>query len=74
MQLDSRLHGYFGRETHPTLPLERTYCVFCGCPKGWVTTDSMNFIRATQAIVVCNDCDMTLDKRNMVDLHVQEFR
>ena len=53
---DSRLKGFRGRVTHPVLPLERTYCASCGRVKGWVSSESMEFIRASSVIVLCDDC------------------
>ena len=53
---DSRLKGIFKRVTHPTLPLERTYCAECGGFKGWVTTESADFIRAANVLVYCDRC------------------
>lgn len=57
---DSRLKGYNGKVTHPTLPLERTYCSICGTPKGWVTHESSEFIDAANVVVVCDNCDEKL--------------
>jgi hypothetical protein len=54
---DSRLKGYQVRITHPTLPLVRTFCVNCGRPKGWVSDESYEFIKAQQIIVICDQCE-----------------
>ena len=58
--IDSRLKGYTNRVTHPTLPLERTFCSHCGRPKGWVSVESYEFIKAAQIIVLCDDCEEKL--------------
>jgi hypothetical protein len=65
---DSRLKGYGQRVTHPTLPLERTYCVRCGKPKGWVTTESADFIRIANIIVICDECEERLNKLGPIPL------
>ena len=59
---DSRLKGYAGikRETHPTLPLERTFCNLCGKPFGWVSTESYEFIKCGEVVVFCNDCEESI--------------
>lgn len=57
---DSRLKGYFGQVTHPTLPLQRTYCFFCGRPAGYTSTDSSQFAAAAHIIVTCDDCDFVM--------------
>lgn len=54
---DSRLRGFTGNATHPTLPLERTYCTLCGKEFGWVSVESYEFIRAGEVIVFCNECE-----------------
>jgi hypothetical protein len=54
-KVDSRLATT--RITHPTLPLERTFCSFCGKPKGWVSQDSGDFIAAENVVVVCDACN-----------------
>jgi hypothetical protein len=59
-RVDSRAKT--ARQTHPTLPLERTYCAFCGKPKGWVTHESGDFIDAQNVVVVCDDCNSKFDK------------
>src|SRR3954470_519867 len=54
---DSRLKGYNGNVTHPTLPLCRTYCTNCGKPFGWVSVESYEFVECGEVIVMCNDCE-----------------
>jgi hypothetical protein len=54
-KVDSRLER--SKVTHPTLPLERTFCAFCGQPKGWVSQDSGDFIAAQNVVVVCDRCN-----------------
>ena len=58
---DSRLKGFGIQVTHPHMPLERTYCVNCGKPKGWVSTATMDFIRVQEVVVVCDDCAESLN-------------
>lgn len=70
-QLDSRLR--FTRVTHPTLPLERTFCVNCGKPKGWVSVDSYDFIQANSIIVVCNDCEAALGEVPLIKADIEEI-
>src|SRR5260370_40852432 len=53
---DSRLKGYNGTVTHPTLPLERTYCARCGRPWGWATVESSQFIEPANIQVICDPC------------------
>lgn len=53
---DSRLKG-LKRQTHPTLPLERTFCNLCGNPFGWVSTESYEFVACGEVIVFCNECE-----------------
>lgn len=54
-KVDSR--NVHNKVTHPTLPLERTYCAFCGKEKGWVSQESSEHIAAFNVVVVCDDCD-----------------
>ena len=54
---DSRLKGFFGQVTHPTLPLQRTYCAMCGKPWGYCTSESSQHIAPEHIIVTCDDCD-----------------
>lgn len=70
-KLDSRLS--FTRVTHPTLPLERTFCVNCGKPKGWVSTESFDFISANQIIVICDDCESSLGEVPLIRANIEEI-
>lgn len=55
---DSRLKGFGNvRITHPTLPLERTFCGKCGAPYGWVSVESADYIRAGEVFVFCEKCE-----------------
>lgn len=54
---DSRLKGFFGQVTHPTLPLQRTYCFLCGKPNGYTSMESSEFIAPAHIVVTCDDCD-----------------
>ena len=60
---DSRLAGYFGQVTHPTMPLQRTFCSNCGKPYGWVNQDSSEMIALKQVVVYCNECEEMLNKK-----------
>lgn len=59
---DSRLKGFNGTITHPTLPLERTFCCKCGAPYGWVSVESYEFITAGEIIVFCQKCETDMAK------------
>jgi hypothetical protein len=61
---DSRLKGFAGQQriTHPTLPLERTFCSKCGKPYGWVSTESYEFIEAGEVTVFCEECETEINK------------
>ena len=65
---DSRLKGYRKRITHPTLPLERTFCTKCGAPFGWVSTESYEFIQTGEVVVFCNNCEAAMAKLGGVPL------
>lgn len=52
---DSRTKGR--KVTHPTMNMERTYCMNCGAPYGWVTMESSQYIAANEVIVFCEKCD-----------------
>lgn len=69
---DSRLKGFRVRVTHPTLPLERSYCSICGKPKGWVTTESSEFIRATEVVVVCDGCVLAYGEPPLLRCPIEE--
>jgi hypothetical protein len=73
---DSRLKGSGSVVTHPTLPLERTYCVSCGAPKGWVSVESGEFIRCNNVIVICDLCEEKYNAMGgipLVQAPIQEF-
>lgn len=59
---DSRLKGYNGNVTHPTLNMERTYCNSCGRPKGWVSMETSEFIKVHNVIVICELCEEKYNK------------
>lgn len=65
---DSRLKGYHGKITHPTLPLERTFCSKCGAPFGWVSHESYAYIEAGEVVVFCNNCEADMEKLGGVPL------
>ena len=59
--------------THATLPLERTYCVNCGKPKGWVSVETSKFIAAQQIIVICDECEEKYGAPDLQKVEVKEF-
>lgn len=63
---DSRLKTI--RITHPTLPLERTFCIKCGRPYGWVSTESYSFISVGEVVVICEICEEAMNKLGGVPL------
>jgi len=67
---DSRLKGYFGKITHPVYPLERTFCTKCGAPFGWVSQESSKYIEAAEVVVLCNQCEIEMEKLGGVPLVV----
>jgi hypothetical protein len=71
---DSRLKGYNRQVTHPTLPLQRTYCANCGKPRGWVTTETYKFIEAQQIIVICDACEATLGGLPLAKVEIPEVQ
>lgn len=73
MTVDSRLKGYNVQVTHPTLPLQRVYCVHCGTPKGWVSTESSEFIASSNVIAICDDCAARLGPLPLEEVKIEEF-
>jgi NAD-dependent SIR2 family protein deacetylase len=75
---DSRLKGYNGRVTHPHLAMERTYCAQCGCPKGFVSMESYEFIRFNNILVLCDQCQHDLQVKYgdlpLAECPIEEFR
>lgn len=57
---DSRLSGHFGQVTHPTLPLQRTYCFLCGRPNGYTSMDSSQYVAPAHIVVTCDKCDQDI--------------
>jgi len=49
--------------THPTMPMERTYCTNCGAPYGWVTQESSEYIAVGEVVVFCNKCDADMSTK-----------
>ncbi len=39
---------------------ERTFCICCGKPQGWVSKDSSQLVAPAHVVVTCDDCDMRL--------------
>ncbi len=60
---DSRLKGYKAAVTHPTLPLERSFCTKCGAPYGWVSMESSYLISAAAVVVFCERCEAEMNKK-----------
>lgn len=54
---DSRLKGFFGQVTHPTLPMQRTYCFLCGAPTGYTSMESSKYVPPSHIVVTCDNCD-----------------
>lgn len=57
---DSRLKGFFGQVTHPTLPCQRTYCFLCGAPTGYTSQESSQYIAPSHIVVTCDKCDIEI--------------
>jgi hypothetical protein len=57
---DSRLKGFFGQVTHPTLPMQRTYCFRCGAPSGFTSQESSKYIAPAHIVVTCDKCDVEI--------------
>ena len=71
---DSRLSGFFGQVTHPTLPLQRTYCFLCGKPWGYTSMDSGEHIAPSHIVVTCDDCDFKIiEKYGKDDFPLKEI-
>lgn len=70
-KIDSRLKS--GRVTHPTLNMERTYCVNCGKPKGWVSTETYEFIRANNVVVICETCEVEFGGLSLPTADIKEI-
>jgi len=69
---DSRLK--YSQITHPTQPYERTFCVVCCKPKGWVTVESYNTIKASNIIVICDDCASFMGPTGLQEAPIQEVK
>jgi hypothetical protein len=69
-KVDSRLRS--GRVTHPTLNMERTYCVVCGKPKGWVSTETYNYVKMNNIVVICDDCDHAMGSLPLPKANIKE--
>jgi len=71
MTLDSRLK--YGGRMHPTLPLERTFCINCGAEKGWVSSETYDYIRVNNVIVICDVCHEKLGKLQLPEANIKEM-
>jgi hypothetical protein len=70
---DSRLKGHFGQVTHPTLPLQRTYCFLCGKPYGYTSMESSKLVPPAHIVVTCDECDLAIfDKYGRGDFPLPE--
>jgi hypothetical protein len=72
--MDSRLKGYAGRVTHPTLALERAYCTICGRPYGWVSMESYAHVAQAEVIVVCDGCDERYGRMPLPELELKRTK
>ena len=72
--MDSRLKGYKGTVTHPTLALERAYCTICGRPYGWVSMEGYEYVEPAEVIVVCDECDERYGKLALPELHLKDSK
>ncbi len=72
--MDSRLKGYAGRVTHPTLALERAYCTICGRPYGWVSTESYVHVAPEEVLVVCDACDERYGRMPLPELQLKRTK
>jgi hypothetical protein len=57
---DSRLRGYFGQVSHPTMSAQRVYCHRCGKPAGYCSTESSKHIAPLHIVVTCDECDAAM--------------
>lgn len=60
-------------QTHPTAKLERTYCVYCHRPKGWVSQESYEYIKAQNIICICDDCESQLGALPLPEAKIEEL-
>jgi hypothetical protein len=71
-KLDSRLKT--ATVTHPTFPLERTYCVICGEPRGWVSQESSKYIAVSNIFLICDDCENQFGKPPLPEADIKEIK
>jgi hypothetical protein len=71
-KIDSRMKGYRGLTTHPVLNAERTYCVVCFKPYGWVSTESAEFIRVNNVVVICDECTIIMGALDLPIAPIEE--
>ena len=69
---DSRLK--YSQVTHPIFPLDRTFCVVCGKPKGWVTRESSAYIAASNIIVICDECSASYGSLGLQEAPIKEIK
>lgn len=60
---DSRLK--FTRITHPHFAYERTYCIVCSKPRGYVSVESSKSIRPSNVILICDECEYLYGPPNL---------
>ena len=63
---DSRLKGFFGQVTHPTMPFQRTYCFLCGAEAGFCSSESSLHVAPEHIVVTCNNCDAEMFSRGAI--------
>ena len=74
--LDSRVKGSAGNpvKQHSQANLERTFCVMCTKPMGWVSTGDYEFIRLNKVICVCDDCVFTHGTPPLKEAEITEIK
>ena len=74
-KVDSRAKGSAGHPvvTHPTFALERTYCVICMRPYGYVSQESFKYIQANNIVVVCDDCIFSMGEPPLQEAYIEHI-
>jgi hypothetical protein len=80
-KVDSRVKGSAGNpvKTDTTGLMQRTYCIQCTRPMGWVSMDTANFISAQNVVCICDDCisfmgEPPLQKAKVQEVQVKEIK
>lgn len=71
-KIDSRMKD--AKVTHPRFNMERCYCCVCGNPKGYVSTESAEFIRVMNIIVVCDDCEASFGELPLPKADIKDIK